>query len=125
MTHDELRQLVPIYALDGLEGDEGLEVQSHLEVCPICREALDAHVQAAGNLAFFVEPVQPPADLRRRLLEAVAGSGQAEPADPPLNVARHPLREVRWEQVVAGLRSGERRGGEEGRCSGVPDHLKK
>ena len=27
MTHDELRKLVPIYALDALEGDEELEVR--------------------------------------------------------------------------------------------------
>src|SRR3989442_8472154 len=103
MTHDELRQLVPIYALDALEGDEELEVRSHLDVCPICRDALDAHVQAAGNLALFVEPVQPPPDLRRRLLEAMAGSGQAEPAEPRPNVAGRPLRVVRWERFVAVL----------------------
>jgi len=103
MTHDELRKLVPIYALDALEGDEELEVQSHLEVCPICRDALDAHMRAAGNLALFVDPAPPPADLRRRLLEAVAGSGQAEPADPRPSVAPRPRRVVRWEQVVAVL----------------------
>src|SRR2546422_11619537 len=103
MTHDELRQLVPIYALDALEGDEELEVRSHVDICPICRDALDAHVQAAGNLALFVEPVQPPPDLHRRLLEAMAGNGQAEPAEPHPNVAGRPLRVVRWERIEAGL----------------------
>src|SRR5256886_13061195 len=103
MTHDELRQLVPIFALDALEGDEELEVRSHLEACPICRDALDAHMRAAGNLALLVEPVQPPAALRRRLLEAVAESGQAERADPHPKVARLPRRMVRWEQAVAVL----------------------
>src|SRR2546428_7924715 len=110
MTHDELRQLVPIYALDALEGDEELEVRSHLDVCPICRDALDAHVQAAGNLALFVEPVQPPPDLRRRLLEAMAGSGQAEPAEPRPNVTGRPLRVVRWERFVAVLSAPPRPG---------------
>jgi hypothetical protein len=101
MTHDELRRLVPIYALDALEGDEELEVRSHLEVCPICRDALEAHVQAAGTLALAVEPVQPPPDMRRRLLEAVTETEQADPAGPRPAAARRPRRVVRWEQVVA------------------------
>ena len=41
MNHDELRDLVPIYALDALGGDEELEVRSHLEACQPCRLLLD------------------------------------------------------------------------------------
>src|SRR5437588_5310662 len=99
MNHDELRDLVPIYALDALGGDEELEVRSHLEACQPCRLLLDSHLQAAAALALAARPVTPPADLRSRLMTAVAASPQAPPLPPTV-----PLRSVRsmtWQRVSA------------------------
>jgi anti-sigma-K factor RskA len=99
MTHDELRDLIPIYALDALDGDEELEIRSHLEACQACRMLLDSHVQAAASLALAAEPVTPPAALRTRLMTAVASTPQAPPSTPavPLRL-RQP---VTWERLSA------------------------
>lgn len=74
MTHDQLRELVPIYALDALSGDEELEVRAHLQSCPDCQQRLETYQEAAGTLALSAEPVAPPAALRQRVLEQVAKS---------------------------------------------------
>ncbi len=99
MNHDELRDLVPIYALDALGGDEELEVRSHLEACEPCRLLLESHMRAAAALALAAEPVTPPPDLRSRLMTAVAASPQA-PSLPPV-VPLRSLRSVTWQRVSA------------------------
>jgi hypothetical protein len=99
MNHDELRDLVPIYALDALGGDEELEVRSHLEACQPCRLLLESHMQAAAALALAAQPVTPPADLRNRLMTAVAASTRA-PSLPPAIPLRS-LRSETWQRVSA------------------------
>ena len=99
MTHDEVRDLVPIYALDALDGDEELEVRSHLEACQPCRMLLESHVQAAASLALASEPVTPPAALRSRLMTAVASTPQASPLPPA--VPLRPRPPVTWERLSA------------------------
>src|SRR2546421_41615 len=99
MNRDELRDLVPIYALDALAGDEEVEVRSHLEACQPCRLLLESHLQAAAALALAVKPVTPPAELRSRLMAAVAASPQA-PSLPPA-VPLRSLRSVTWQRVSA------------------------
>ena len=99
MNHDDLRDLIPIYALDALAGDEELEVRSHLEACPSCQLLLESHVQAAAGLALAASPVTPPADLRSRLMTAVAASRQAPPLPPA--VPLRPRSSVTWQRVSA------------------------
>src|SRR2546429_4984190 len=99
MNHDELQDLVPIYALDALGGDEEMEVRSHLEACQPCRLLLESHIQAAGALALAAEPVTPPPDLRNRLMTAVTASPQP-PSLPPA-VPLRSLRSVTWQRVSA------------------------
>ncbi|HYR62561.1 MAG TPA: anti-sigma factor [Actinomycetota bacterium] len=99
MTHDELRELVPLYALDALGGGEELEVQTHLETCSPCRTLLETNVQAAAGLALIAEPVQPPEALRRRLMEAVATIPQGAPVIPA--VSRRQRRPVTWRRLSA------------------------
>lgn len=99
MTHDELRELVPVYALDAVEGDDRLEIQSHLESCPACRTSLEACLLAAGDLAMLAEPVTPPPALRTRLLQAVAESAQPGPA--PIPIGRTARRGFTWRRLSA------------------------
>src|SRR2546423_3001209 len=99
MNHAELRDLVPIYALDALGGDEELEVRSHLEACQPCRLLLESHIQAAGALALAAEPVTPPPDLRNRLMTAVTSSPQP-PSLPPA-VPLRSLRSATWQRATA------------------------
>jgi len=99
MTHEELRDLVPIYALDALEGVEELEIRNHLEGCEACRLLLESHVQAAASLALAADPVPPPAALRSRLMTAVASTPQAPPSTPA--VPLRPRRPMTWERLSA------------------------
>jgi hypothetical protein len=99
MNHDELRDLVPIYALDALDGDVELEVRSHLEACRACSLLLDSHMQAAAELALAPTPVTPPPDLRSRLMAAVAASPQELPL-PAVAPLRH-LPSLTWQRISA------------------------
>lgn len=100
MTHDELREMVPIYALDALAGDEELEVQVHLETCVPCRTLLEAHVQTASALALTAEPIAPPPALRQRLMDAAAKTPQAAPILRPAAREPHP-RPFGWRRLSA------------------------
>jgi hypothetical protein len=99
VTHDELRELVSVYALDAVDGNEELELRSHLESCGSCRVLLEAQVQAAASLALTADPVAPPEALRRRLMEAVASSPQATPATPA--IPQRSRRSLTWQRASA------------------------
>lgn len=71
MTHDELRDLIPAYALDALEPEAARAVEAHLPGCDECREALSSLQAVAAELAAGIAPVEPPAALRERVLAGV------------------------------------------------------
>ena len=106
-THDEVRDLLPIYALDALDGVEEMEVRTHLETCPDCQSFLDAYLLAAGSLALSVEPVSPPPALRDRLLGALPitpQQGVVVPLERRAAPSSHRLARSRswgWERVTA------------------------
>ena len=109
MTHDELRELVPVFALDALTGSEEREVRAHLQACPACRESLNDFQQVTGSLALGVEPVALPEGLRQRVLQDVARTPQVPAATPvaartPQVPAATPVaarRRFGWRQVTA------------------------
>jgi anti-sigma factor ChrR (cupin superfamily) len=117
MTHDELRDLLPLLALDVLAADERQALDTHLNAgCVDCNAELRLHRQTAAALAHDVPAVTPPASLRERVLQACLTSG-AEPA-PVARVWRDwaPLPaaaeggstivradEGRWENVLPGV----------------------
>jgi len=98
VTHDELRELIPVFALDGLDGDDEQELRAHVESCAPCQTLLDGHVQAAANLALVAEAVAPPAELRTRLLDALEAAPQAAPVGQP---ARHGYHWRWWQRLAA------------------------
>ncbi len=77
---DAIAKVAAAYALDALTANETRQVRDHLPGCIKCREEVTRMREAAGVLAYAVEAVQPPDDLRRALLkrsrkEADQGSG--------------------------------------------------
>lgn len=60
-------ELLPAYALDGLQESEARRVAGHLAGCTICRSELAAYREAAAALAFTAPEAVPPADLVDRL----------------------------------------------------------
>ena len=70
MTHEELRDLLPAYALDALAPDEARAVEAHLATCAECQAELRGLRQVAAELGTGVPVVTPPAALRRQVIEA-------------------------------------------------------
>jgi hypothetical protein len=89
VTHDELRDLVPIHALNALAPEEEREVSAHLAVCGACQEAFDAFQRVAGGVALVASPVAPPAALRERLLQQAAHTRQ-DPVPPATAATSRP-----------------------------------
>ncbi len=71
MTHEELRDLIPAYALDALDPDAARAVEAHLRACDECRGEVSSLQAVAAELAAGVAPVEPPPALRARVLAAV------------------------------------------------------
>ncbi len=72
MTHDELRELLPAYALDALEASEALQLEAHLVSCIDCRYDLMEFREVAAQPAHAPELRSPPPRLRQRILDRVA-----------------------------------------------------
>ncbi len=50
-THEELRDLLGVYALDAVDPDERVLVEEHLATCPACRAEVAGHREVASMLA--------------------------------------------------------------------------
>jgi anti-sigma-K factor RskA len=70
MADDALHELTAAYALDALDQEDERAYEEHLSRCAQCREELAGFRDAAGALALAVEPAEPPAALRGRILDA-------------------------------------------------------
>ena len=100
MTHEELQDLLPAYALDALGPSEEMEVRAHLVSCEACRSILDPLVDAAGALALLAPPQAPPPGLKDRLLaEAARSSGDRPAPIAPVTLPRRPV----WPRVAAAI----------------------
>jgi hypothetical protein len=75
MTHDEVADLVPAYALGALDSDvDVVELEEHLRGCVQCSNLLATYLDAAAALGEAVEPVVPPQGLRAAIFEHAASS---------------------------------------------------
>ncbi len=99
MEHRELQDLIPAHALDALDADDALLLDGHLETCEECRRELDELRETTALLAFASKPIEPPASLRAKILDAVADTTpapapapRARPGVPPGRVRRRPRR---------------------------------
>lgn len=69
-TCQTIEPLLAGYALDALDLGERTQVESHLEGCPQCQQALVDYQAVSEGLLFAMPPKEPPAYLRTRLLKA-------------------------------------------------------
>lgn len=74
-THEELQELLGVYALDALERDEADLVERHLEVCARCRAEVASHREVSGLLGYAGQ--EAPAGLWDRI---VASTSETPPA---------------------------------------------
>jgi anti-sigma factor RsiW len=71
MTHDELTDALPAYALDALDALERAAVEAHLSGCEACRAELRVLYRVADGIGLEATPVSPPASLKTRVLGSI------------------------------------------------------
>ena len=82
--HEQLRETTGLYVLDALEPNDRIEFERHLAVCAECRDEVRSLRGVAAALPHGVPMIDPPAALRGRVLDAIAGSNA--PVVPPMPV---------------------------------------
>jgi anti-sigma factor ChrR (cupin superfamily) len=113
VTHEQLRELLPLLALDLLSPDERADLRAHLDTgCADCAGELRAHRATAADLAYVAPSVHPPSGLRERVLRACTQTSPG-PARVWREWTAHPetrdgLAIVRadegaWEPVLPGI----------------------
>ena len=95
-AHAAWDELAAGYAVNALEPEDEHAFLDHLRGCDRCRTTLAELEQVTGHLAFAAEPVDPPAELGRRILEAAAAERPAVfGKTPPLVAVGGPPRAPR------------------------------
>jgi Anti-sigma-K factor rskA/Putative zinc-finger len=87
LTHEEAVELAAPFVLNALEPDEEEAVREHLRGCPLPHEEFAALGSAVPALAETIEPIEPPAALKGRILAAAAADLAAREAAPARAVA--------------------------------------
>ncbi len=111
LEHREYADALGAYALGALPQDEAERVRRHLQACPVCRAELDGLRAAVDGLPASVEQVEPPPELKQRLMaivesEAALLRAAGEAADRPAAETAPPrwrrwLAEPPWRPAVA------------------------
>ena len=81
MTCDEVRDLAAGFVLGALRPEEVRAVRDHLETCPEAHAEIAELGGVVPYLAEAVEPVEPPAGLKARILAAAAADLEMRTAD--------------------------------------------
>jgi anti-sigma-K factor RskA len=102
MHHDDLRELAASYALGAVSGEEGHEVERHLEVCPACAEEVRSLKAVATELAFAAPAKRAPESLRAKVLAAVKRV-EPERRSPARALVVAPAVHAWWVAVAATL----------------------
>jgi anti-sigma-K factor RskA len=92
--HDTLRDDAAAWVLGALDDDEAWRFTAHLEVCQACRDEVDRLRVAADVLPLAAPPVEPPPELKARLMATV----EAEARERREPEAERPRR--RWLGLV-------------------------
>ncbi|GAA4911701.1 anti-sigma-K factor rskA [Actinomycetospora succinea] len=97
MTTCDLRDDAVGHAFSALEPDEDRVLEAHLPHCESCRRAHDEALDVVAALGAAVPPVEPPAGLRQRILDAA----RAEPGTVVRPPAPDPAPEAPSVEVPA------------------------
>jgi anti-sigma-K factor RskA len=79
VVEPHVNELLAAYALDCLDEGEKEEVTRHLAQCVQCRAELGAYQEVAALLPFGGELVEPPPDLKARLMAQVQSQSRPNP----------------------------------------------
>lgn len=111
MTHDDVRETLPLFVVGADDRGTRAELLEHLARCEECRRLLGDYQQAADALAQSVPQIRPRPELRARTLAAIVGSDAPRAVSSPASLApavAPPLPSARgawapWLAAAAGL----------------------
>lgn len=84
MTHEDLAETVPLYAIGALEKTERQALEAHLlSGCTPCRTVLKEFQSVAVALPFALSLTPPPRGLRAKIMGARAQEPLADTGSPP------------------------------------------
>jgi len=114
MTHDESLELAAAYVLGALEPAEERAVREHLATCDLPHPEFEELGSVVPSLAEALEPVEPSADLRERIIAAAARDLEVRPttAGSPAAVTAmpaHPAPAPAYPPSAPASRDGGRR----------------
>ena len=81
---EQAEQHLASYALGALDGESRAALEQHLAGCPACRLMLEQDQQIVQQLPRAVNLIDPPPELKTRLMARIAASQAANPARLPL-----------------------------------------
>lgn len=82
MSHEEANDLLALDAIGALEPTDREEMERHVAGCESCRRLAAQYADVASLLPAALEPVPPPARLRRNLMAQVYGEATAKAPAP-------------------------------------------
>lgn len=89
---NELEELYPAFALDAVEDKDKKRIEEHLATCHTCSEIVAGYCSVADLLPYASPMVEPPADLKYRVLQAAL----------PRARVKQPRASV-WQSLVTGF----------------------
>jgi anti-sigma-K factor RskA len=82
MSHEEANSLLALDAIGALEPTDRDEMERHVSTCESCRHLAAQYADVASLLPAALDPVPPPARLRRNLLSQVYGEATSKGPAP-------------------------------------------
>ncbi|MBI3400826.1 MAG: anti-sigma factor [Acidobacteria bacterium] len=87
-NNDGLHELAPLYVIGALPRADRDAFEAHLPTCAQCQQEVRALSPVGEALAYAAPDVEPPADLRRRVLASVGGTSSARAVVTAMPAAR-------------------------------------
>jgi anti-sigma-K factor RskA len=71
VTHEDYKEMLAAYALGALEAEEVRALEEHLRTCADCAALVAEWSDTTAALALSAQAVEPPTELRARILESI------------------------------------------------------
>ena len=81
MAHADYKEMLPAHALSALDAGEAQALNEHLAECAECRQDLANWEKTASALALDAKPMEPSAEVRQRIMDAVQVPERASEKD--------------------------------------------
>lgn len=99
--NESIEELFTFYALGVVTEAERQQVEAYVASDPAARSRLDEMIRTASALSYTPEPLEPPAALKRLLMERVHADAQKRFTSPP------PDQESGWSRFINIFLSGQ------------------